>query len=87
VNQSLFLYDLTQDPKFRNPVQTVNLGNAAPHGAKFSPDGRLLIISSLGVKIENQKVWFSVWASPREDKIFVFERAAPASPSSQARRE
>ena len=74
INHSFSLYDLTQDPKFRNPVQTVNLGNAAPHGAKFSPDGRLLVISCLGLKIVNQEPQFLDWESPREDKIFVFER-------------
>jgi DNA-binding beta-propeller fold protein YncE len=75
VNHSLLLYDLTQDPKFTNPVQTINLGNATPHGAKFSPDGRLLITSSLGCKIVNQEPQFFDWESPREDKIVVFERA------------
>jgi hypothetical protein len=35
VNHSLFLYDLTRDAKFTNPAQTINLGNATPHGAKF----------------------------------------------------
>jgi hypothetical protein len=74
VNHALFLYDLTQDPKFKKPVQTINVGNAAPHGAKFSPDGRLLIISTLGVKIVNQEPQFFDWESPREDKIFVCER-------------
>jgi len=74
VNHALFLYDLTQDPKFKKPVQTINVGNAAPHGAKFSPDGRLLIISSLGLKIVNQEPQFFDWELPREDKIFVYER-------------
>ena len=75
VNHSLLLYDLTRDPNFINPVQTVNLGNATPHGAKFSPDGRLLISSSLGVKMVNQEPQFFDWESPREDKIVVLERA------------
>jgi hypothetical protein len=75
MNHSLFLYDLTQDSKFTNPVQTVDLGNATPHGAKFSPDGRLLIISCLGVKVVNQDIHWFDWASPREDKIVVLERA------------
>jgi hypothetical protein len=74
VNHSLFLYDLTQDPKFTKPVQTINLGNATPHGAKFSPDGRSLIISCLGCKVVNQEPQFLDWESPREDKIVVFER-------------
>jgi hypothetical protein len=74
INHSFSLFSLTQDPKFRNPIQTVNLGNAAPHGAKFSPDGGLLLISSLGVKIVNQEPQFLEWESPREDKIFVFEK-------------
>jgi len=75
VNHSLFLYDLTQDQKFKNPVQTVNLGDATPHGAKLSPDGRLLITSSLGCKVVNREPQFFDWVSPREDKIVVFERA------------
>ena len=75
VNHSFILYDLTQDPKFKKPVQTVSLGNALPHGAKFSPDGKLLVISCLGLKITNQKVHWSDWASPREDKVLIFERA------------
>jgi DNA-binding beta-propeller fold protein YncE len=74
-NHSLLLYDMIQDPKFTNPVHTVNLGKATPHGAKFSPDGGLLVISSLGRKVINQEVQFVDWESPREDKIFVLERA------------
>lgn len=75
VNHSLLLYDLNQDSNFTNPVQTINLGNATPHGAKFSPDGRLLVISSFGVKVINQEIQWSNQESPREDKIIVFERA------------
>ena len=76
VNNSFFLYDLIHDPKFEKPVQTVSLGNAAPHGAKFSPDGRLLVISCLGVKIVNHKIHWDDWESPREDKVFIFDRAS-----------
>jgi len=75
VNHSLLLYDLNQDSNFTNPVQTINLGNATPHGAKFSPDGRLLVISSFGVKVVNQEIQWGNQESPREDKIIVFERA------------
>jgi hypothetical protein len=74
-SHSLLLYDLYRGTTFKHPVQTVNLGNAAPHGAKFSPDGRLLITSCLGLKIVDQEPQFYDWESPREDKIFVFERA------------
>jgi DNA-binding beta-propeller fold protein YncE len=75
VNHLLLLFDLTQDQNFTNPFHIVNLGNATPHGAKFSPDGSLLVISSLGRKIVNQEIIFrNIWESPREDKIFVLER-------------
>jgi DNA-binding beta-propeller fold protein YncE len=74
-NHSLLLYDILQDPKFTNPVHTVNLGNATPHGTKFSPDGGLIVISSLGRKVVNQELQWTDWESPREDKIFVLERA------------
>jgi hypothetical protein len=77
VNHILLLYDLTQDQNFTSPFHTVNFGKATPHAAKFSPDGRLLVISSLGRKVVNQELWFGVvdWESPREDKIFVLERS------------
>jgi WD40 repeat protein len=75
VNRAVFLYDLIKDQKLKNPVQTINVGSAAPHGAKFSPNGKLLIISSLGLKIANQEIRFFDWESPREDKIIVCERA------------
>lgn len=75
VNHSLFLYDLSLDAEFAHPVQTLRLGNATPHGAKFSLDGRLLVVSSLGCKVVNQEPQFFDWESPREDKIVVFERA------------
>ena len=74
VNHSLLLYDLTHDSNFTKPIKTINLGKATPHGAKFSPDGKLLIISSLGVKVVNQEPQCLNWESPREDKIVVFER-------------
>jgi WD40 repeat protein len=74
-NHCVLLYDLTQDPKFTSPFHIANLGNATPHGAKFSPDGGLLVISSLGRKVVNQEIQFVDWESPREDKIVVFERA------------
>lgn len=72
---SLSLYDLAKDPTLGSPVQTVKLGKAAPHGARFSPDGKLLVISCLGVKVVNREPKFFDWESPREDKIVVFERA------------
>ncbi len=75
VNHLLLLYDLTQDQNFGSPFHTVNFGKATPHAAKFSPDGRLLVISSLGRKVKNQELAFSDWESPREDKIFVLERS------------
>jgi len=75
VNHSLLLYDLTHDSNFAKPIETITLGNATPHGAKFSPDGKLLIVSSLGVKVANQEPQWFTWESPREDKIVVFERA------------
>jgi len=76
VNHQLLLYDLTQDQNFTSPFHTVNFGKATPHAATFSPDGRLLVISSLGRKVVNQELGFAVvdWQSPREDKIFVLER-------------
>jgi hypothetical protein len=76
VNHSFAVYDLSCDPKFKKPIQTVSLGKAAPHGAKFSPDGRLLVISCLGVRVVNQKIHWQAWESPREDKVFIFERAS-----------
>jgi len=75
MNHSASLYDFVQDPKFTNPIQIINLGKAVPHGAKFSPDGSLLVITSIGVKIVDQEPRFDQWESPREDKIFVLERA------------
>ena len=77
INHLLLLYDLTQDQNFTSPFHTVNFGKATPHAAKFSPDGRLLVISSLGRKVVNQELGFTVvdWESPREDKIFVLERS------------
>jgi hypothetical protein len=77
VNHELLLYDLTQDQNFTSPFHTVNFGKATPHAATFSPDGRFLVISSLGRKIVNQEIRFRVvdWESPREDKIFVLERS------------
>ena len=75
VNHLLLLYDLTQDQNFTSPFHTVNFGKATPHGAKFSPDGRLLVISSLGRKVTNQELGFSDWELPREDKIFVLEHS------------
>jgi DNA-binding beta-propeller fold protein YncE len=77
VNHLLLLYDLSQDQNFTSPLHTVNFDNATPHGAKFSPDGRMLVISSLGRKVVNQELMFRFvdWEFPREDKIFVFERS------------
>jgi hypothetical protein len=77
VNHLLLLYDLTQDQNFTSPFRTVHFGKATPHAAKFSPNGRLLVISSLGRKVVNQELGFQVgdWESPREDKIFVLERS------------
>ena len=75
INHSFSLYDLTQDQRFTKPVQTVDLGNVVPHGAKFSPDGRLLVISCLGLKIVNQEIQFYEWQAPRGDKLLIFERA------------
>ncbi|HZD89567.1 MAG TPA: WD40 repeat domain-containing protein, partial [Pseudolabrys sp.] len=75
-NGQLHLYDMAQDKSFTSPFHTADFGKAAPHAAKFSPDGRLLVISSLGRKIIDQEFGEGddFWESPREDKIFVLER-------------
>jgi DNA-binding beta-propeller fold protein YncE len=81
VNSQLLLYDLAQDRNLTHPFHTADFGKAAPHAAKFSPDGRLLVISGLGRKLINQEFGEGVdfWESPREDKIFVLERSEHAS--------
>ncbi|MBV8426166.1 MAG: hypothetical protein JOZ88_02890 [Hyphomicrobiales bacterium] len=75
VNHLLLLYDLTRDQNFTSPFHTANFGKATPHAATFSPDGKLLVISSLGRKVVNQELGFWDWQSPREDKIFILERS------------
>jgi DNA-binding beta-propeller fold protein YncE len=77
VNSQLLLYDLARDQNLASPCHIENFGKAAPHAATFSPDGSLLVISSLGRKLINQEFGEGAdfWESPREDKIFVLERS------------
>jgi hypothetical protein len=75
VNHLLLLYDLAKEQNFTSPIHTKHFGKATPHAAKFSPDGRMLVISSLGRRFINQHLGSGAehWESPREDKIFVLE--------------
>ena len=51
LHQVILLYDMTQDPELKYPFQTIDLGRTLPHGVRFSPDGRFLIITTFGVEV------------------------------------
>ena len=76
LHQVILLYDMTQDPELKHPFQTIDLGRTLPHGVRFSPDGRLLIITTFGVEVVKNYIHWQSWLSPREDKVFVCERAS-----------
>jgi hypothetical protein len=76
VHQAIHLYDMMQDPKLKYPFQTIDLGRTLPHGVRFSPDGRLLIIATFGKEVAKNRIQWQSWLSPREDKFFVCERAS-----------
>jgi hypothetical protein len=67
---------MRQDSKLKYPFQTIDLGRALPHGVRFSPDGRLLIIATFGIEVVNERIQWGSWLSPREDKFFVCELAS-----------
>ena len=76
LHQVILLYDMTQDQELKYPFQTIDLGRTLPHGVRFSPDGRLLIITTFGVEVVENYIQWQSWLSPREDKVFVCERAS-----------
>jgi hypothetical protein len=76
LHQAVLLYDMRWDPKLKHPFQTIDLGRTLPHGVRFSPDGRLLIITTFAKEVVNERIQWESWLSPREDNFFVCERAS-----------
>jgi hypothetical protein len=68
------IYDLRLDKSFSKPVQVIQNDLAFPHGAKFSPDGTLLLVADNGLeKIDHLPQWFS-FTSPRKDRLLIYQR-------------
>ncbi len=66
------LYDLRRDPGFAQPVQEIREPLAFPHGAKFSPDGELLVVSDNGIPVVDHDPQWRTFLSPRKDRLLVF---------------
>lgn len=70
------LYNLRRDRGFRRPVQVIRGDLAFPHGARFSPDGALLLIADNGITTIDHVPQWRTFASPRKDRLLVYLREA-----------
>ncbi len=68
------IYDLQRDPDFAEPVQEIREGLAFPHGAKFSPDGTMLVVSDNGIACVDHVAQWRQFVSPRRDRLLLFRR-------------
>lgn len=73
INNAVYLHDLNNDPQLENPVQTITEYSTLPHGAKFSPDMNILVVTNYGLNVMNNKIQWGSFTSPRGDNIFVYE--------------
>lgn len=73
---SVRVYDLHRDPDFEQPVQVIREPLVFPHGAKFSPDGELLLVSDNGIPIVDHDPQWRSFVSPRKDRLLVFRLQA-----------
>ncbi len=76
VNHRVHLYDYAADPDLASPVQTITDELTLPHGVKFSPDRRLLVISNYGLRSRGQMIHWRHFTNPRTDNLMVFENSA-----------
>ena len=70
------LYDMRNADPFETPVQVLSDSLVFPHGAKISPDGKLLVVTNFGIEnVDHLPKWRS-FVSPRNDHIAVFKLQA-----------
>lgn len=75
INNRVHIFDYANDPELENPVQTISENMSLPHGVKFSPDNRLLVVSNYGLRSRKQLIHWGHATSPRSDNVQVFEIA------------
>jgi hypothetical protein len=68
----VYVYDSREAIYLAAPSQVLSGDLAFPHGAKFSPDGTLLVISDNGIEVVDHIVSWGRYASPRKDRLLVF---------------
>ena len=74
VNHRVQIYDLARDPDLENPTQCITRDLSLPHGVKFSPDGRMIVVTNYGLRSYNQLVHWQHFRNPRGDKVMVYKR-------------
>lgn len=75
VNNQVLLYNRSVDPDLNNPVQTLSEQLCVPHAVAFSPDGKTLLVSNFGLRMQNQVIHWKSHTRPRRDNIVVFTAA------------
>lgn len=73
INNRVHLHDFQADPELENPFLTLSGDFVLPHGVKLSSDKRLLVVTTFGLKVIDGFIQWKSWASPRQDKVLVFE--------------
>lgn len=73
INQRVMIYDMLADPQLSQPLETLNVEQALPHGAKLSPDGKLLVISCFSLEVWNQEIQWNKWRLPRQDNLLIYQ--------------
>lgn len=69
----VMVYDLQRESVFGAPAQVLRDCFAFPHGAKLSPDGKLLVVTDNGLVNANHRVQWNSFVSPRKDGVVVFK--------------
>lgn len=73
INNKVHLHDFQADPELEKPYLTLSENFVLPHGVKLSPNKRVLVITNFGLQVKNGFIQWKSWASPRQDKVLVYE--------------
>lgn len=76
----VYIYDLCKSEEFAEPSEMLSKPLVFPHGAKFSPDGKMLVVTDNGIEVVNHKVAWERYVSPRMDRLIVFSRQPSEAP-------
>ena len=74
MNDTVSIHHLNDEKCFDSQFQVIQDNLAFPHSACISPDKKLLVVTNNGLKVAAGNIEWKKFATPRCDKIVIYER-------------